>query len=193
MAERREDLRAADADRQFVAERLRDALNEGRLSLSEYDDRLKEAYAAKTYGDLDRLLGDLPAVVHPHQAQVAQAGQVPRPQPPVAPTPGDGNPRRRMAGWLVGVWSAWLIAVSVNVVIWLLVCISSGQLIYFWPIWVAGPWGAVLFALSISGLARGDHRSYAQYDAGRQRHESRWERRAARYEHRARRYQDRWR
>ena len=61
MAERREELRAADSDRQFVAERLQAALNEGRLTLSEYDERLEQTYAARTYGDLDRLLDDLRA------------------------------------------------------------------------------------------------------------------------------------
>ena len=56
------DLRAGDADRERVAERLRTALDEGRLNLYEYDDRLREAYAAKTYGELDALLADLPGV-----------------------------------------------------------------------------------------------------------------------------------
>ena len=53
-------MRAADADRERVAERLRAALEEGRLDLHEYDERLQGAYAAKTYGDLDALLTDLP-------------------------------------------------------------------------------------------------------------------------------------
>jgi hypothetical protein len=42
------ELRAGDADRERVAERLRLALDEGRLNLHEYDERLQEAYAAKT-------------------------------------------------------------------------------------------------------------------------------------------------
>jgi hypothetical protein len=40
------------------------------------------------------------------------------------------------------------VAVSVNVVIWVLVSISAGDPAYFWPMWVAGPWGAVLVALT---------------------------------------------
>ncbi|MDP9799157.1 signal recognition particle GTPase [Catenuloplanes nepalensis] len=56
----REEMRAADGDREAVAERLRAALNEGRLDLAEFDERLGRAYAAKTYGDLDGLLSDLP-------------------------------------------------------------------------------------------------------------------------------------
>lgn len=52
---------------------------------------------------------------------------------------------------------AWLGAVSVSVVVWLLVCVSAGHLVYFWPMWVAGPWGAVLIAGTITGIANGDH------------------------------------
>jgi hypothetical protein len=53
--------RAADADREAVAERLRIAAGEGRLELWELDERLGRAYTAKTYGELAILLADLPA------------------------------------------------------------------------------------------------------------------------------------
>ena len=56
-------MRAGDADRQAVADKLRGALEEGRLDLHEYDERLQRAYAAKTYGDLNGLLDDLPDTV----------------------------------------------------------------------------------------------------------------------------------
>jgi hypothetical protein len=45
------------------------------------------------------------------------------------------------------------VAVSVNVVIWLLVAITSGP-VYFWPMWVAGPWGAVLLVLTVAERGR---------------------------------------
>ncbi len=54
-------LRASDADRDAVAERLRQAAVEGRLDPDELEQRLDAALRAKTYGDLDGLLGDLPA------------------------------------------------------------------------------------------------------------------------------------
>ncbi|GGM18038.1 DUF1707 domain-containing protein [Dactylosporangium sucinum] len=145
MADRREDLRAADVDRQFVAERLKAALDEGRLSLGEYDDRLKEAYAARTYGDLDKILKDLPGFHPGSQSQVARTESI-RPAADDEESPDEPrNPR-----WLIGVWSAWLVAVSVNIVIWILVSISNGEAVYFWPMWVAGPWGAVLLATTFS-------------------------------------------
>jgi hypothetical protein len=55
------ELRASDADREAVAERLREAAGDGRLDLEELDERLDRAFAAKTYGELAPLTADLPA------------------------------------------------------------------------------------------------------------------------------------
>ncbi|ROP52925.1 DUF1707 domain-containing protein [Streptomyces sp. PanSC9] len=55
------DLRASDADRERVAEVLRDALAEGRLDMEEFEERLEAAYKARTYGELTPLTRDLPA------------------------------------------------------------------------------------------------------------------------------------
>lgn len=52
--------RAADADRDRVVETLGNAYGEGRLSKDEYDTRVENALAARTYADLDRLTTDLP-------------------------------------------------------------------------------------------------------------------------------------
>ncbi|MEV5608410.1 DUF1707 domain-containing protein [Streptomyces sp. NPDC052225] len=54
------ELRASDADREQVAERLRDALAEGRLDMEEFDERLEATYKARTYGELAPLTQDLP-------------------------------------------------------------------------------------------------------------------------------------
>ncbi len=61
--ERRRDpamLRISDDDRHQVAEVLRQAAGEGRIDLSELDERLEAAYAAKTYADLVPITADLP-------------------------------------------------------------------------------------------------------------------------------------
>ncbi|MEU9731992.1 DUF1707 domain-containing protein [Streptomyces sp. NPDC048002] len=55
------DLRASDADRERVAEILRDALAEGRLDMEEFGERLDATYQARTYGELAPLTRDLPA------------------------------------------------------------------------------------------------------------------------------------
>jgi hypothetical protein len=47
------------------------------------------------------------------------------------------------------LWTIWACAVSVNLVVWVLVSISNSNAEYFWPAWVAGPWGAVLLAITV--------------------------------------------
>jgi uncharacterized RDD family membrane protein YckC len=71
----RERLRASDRDRDEVAERLRDAAAEGRLTAYELDERLTHALSAATYGELDTLTDDLPVPVPtPPLSRVARAG-----------------------------------------------------------------------------------------------------------------------
>jgi Domain of unknown function (DUF1707)/Cell wall-active antibiotics response 4TMS YvqF len=53
-------LRVSHEDRERVAEILRDAAGDGRLDLEELEQRLERAFAAKTYGDLEPLVADLP-------------------------------------------------------------------------------------------------------------------------------------
>lgn len=55
------DLRASDADRDRVAEILREALAEGRLDPEEHAERIDTVYRAKTMGELEPVLRDLPA------------------------------------------------------------------------------------------------------------------------------------
>jgi hypothetical protein len=69
-------LRASDADRERVAEVLRTSAAEGRLDLSELDDRLRAVYASRTYADLEPLLMDLPT---PATTPVALDGVPPPP------------------------------------------------------------------------------------------------------------------
>ncbi|MEU9377334.1 DUF1707 domain-containing protein [Streptomyces sp. NPDC048255] len=56
------ELRASDADRDRVVERLRDAVAEGRLDMEEFEERLDAAYRSRTYAELEPLTRDLPAV-----------------------------------------------------------------------------------------------------------------------------------
>ena len=53
-------LRASDAERQAIADRLNAAVGEGRLTLAEFSDRVGSAYAARTHGELEQLVTDLP-------------------------------------------------------------------------------------------------------------------------------------
>ena len=58
--ESRLDLRASDADRDHTASVLGGALAVGRLTSTEYAERLDATYAARTLGDLAPLTRDLP-------------------------------------------------------------------------------------------------------------------------------------
>ena len=53
-------LRTSDTEREHVAEMLRAAMTEGRLTLTEGEERLGEAYAAKFRDELAPLTADLP-------------------------------------------------------------------------------------------------------------------------------------
>ncbi|MFF9477641.1 DUF1707 domain-containing protein [Streptomyces sp. NPDC014733] len=55
------DLRASDADRDRIAEILREALAEGRLDAEEHAERIDAVYRAKTLGELEPVVRDLPA------------------------------------------------------------------------------------------------------------------------------------
>ncbi|MDQ0367160.1 DUF1707 SHOCT-like domain-containing protein [Catenuloplanes indicus] len=165
----REEMRAADADREAVAERLRVALNEGRLDLAEFDERLGRAYAAKTYGDLDPLLTDLPDVAPAERQRLAVPaagavqGAVVVPEWPVG---ADGRYLDATRRWLIENWAPYLGVVGMVVAIWALQAVQSDDGIgAFWPGWVAGPWGIFLVIATMAGLANGEPQRWAAKQA----------------------------
>ncbi|MFC4465950.1 DUF1707 domain-containing protein [Streptomyces xiangluensis] len=79
------DLRASDADRDRTADILRDALGEGRLTAEEHAERVEEVFRAKTVGELEPLVRDLPGE---HRTRATRAYQ----PPPTRPTPGEVPP-----------------------------------------------------------------------------------------------------
>lgn len=72
------ELRCSDVDRERVAEALRGAAEDGRLTLAELEERLEATFQARTYGDLQPITRDLPQGPYP----------VPGNQPPSQWTPG---------------------------------------------------------------------------------------------------------
>ena len=56
-----DDLRASHEDRDRIVEVLRVAAGEGRLTADELDERLETALTARTFGELAKLIRDLPA------------------------------------------------------------------------------------------------------------------------------------
>jgi hypothetical protein len=97
-------IRASDADRHQVAEILRDAAGDGRLTLDELQERLDQVFAARTYAELQALTSDLPVAGAPLPSVAAS----PMPERRVGPgTPGQsvsiavmsGSVKR--GGWVV--------------------------------------------------------------------------------------------
>jgi hypothetical protein len=121
-------MRISDADRAAVAQRLRIAVDEGRLDLTEYDDRLRSAYAATTYGDLEPITADLPPV---------QESKLPAAKESAAAVE-----RRK---WL-NEWREWLGGAVIMIAIWGTTSLVSGSLHAFWPAIPLGIWAAVLLA-----------------------------------------------
>ncbi|HXW87818.1 MAG TPA: DUF1707 domain-containing protein [Streptosporangiaceae bacterium] len=127
-------IRASDADRDRAATLLREHHAAGRLTAEEFSDRLDRAFAAKTVGDIDGLLRDLPGIDLYRLPDSALTRQ-----------PRQNQPRRHSEAWRVA-WGSWLTCSLLLFVIWAL----SGHG-YLWPLWVAGPWGAILVGRWISG------------------------------------------
>jgi hypothetical protein len=70
-------MRVSDADRHEVADILREAAGEGRLDIEELEERIEEAYKAKTYADLEPITQDLPVAGRPPVTPSAGSGAVP--------------------------------------------------------------------------------------------------------------------
>ncbi|MFC6012838.1 DUF1707 SHOCT-like domain-containing protein [Nocardia lasii] len=128
--------RASDAERTVIVDQLGRHMADGRIDLSEYDQRVAQVYATTTRDQLAVVLSDLPAL--PEDTSAA--------------------PRERAAR--IPVWQrieagSWAGVSVIVLVIWGLVSLSAGELTYFWPMWVIGPWGAVLVFRMITGWESG--------------------------------------
>ncbi|MEU6581112.1 DUF1707 domain-containing protein [Nocardia sp. NPDC046763] len=124
-----ENMRASDRDREQIVDRLRVAMGEGRITLHEFDERLQQVYSARTYGELAPIMSDLPAPRGPGRpaSRAGDSGSVPI--------------------WVKIIWAPWVFVNLMCVVIWL----ATGMG-YFWPIWVAVPWGLALLIPTSIGM-----------------------------------------
>jgi hypothetical protein len=113
--DRRGSLRASDADREQIADRLRHAATEGRLATDELEQRLGALFAARTYGELDAIVSDLPGKGVSHA----------------------GGPRQRPPARILAR-PALALAIAVPVVM-AMVFIATGVLAV-WMLWVVCGW-----------------------------------------------------
>jgi hypothetical protein len=134
-------LRASDDDRDRTASLLREHHAAGRLTPDEFQERLDATFEAKTLGQLQELLADLPSIdlYHlPEQSmrrgqQATASGSLTTPEPP-----GRLSPHWR------GAWGSWASVSLLLFAIWLVTAITSHSASGLWFLWVAVPWGAIL-------------------------------------------------
>ena len=149
--------RASDADRDQTAAALREHLASGRLTIEEFDQRLDQAYAAKTLGELDVLMADLPQADVVQLPKSSPPGSVASPPPARPRSPGSiqARPGRFSPAWRAA-WGSWLAISLFFFVIWLISGASGGP----WFLWVALPLGAILLGRWITDApARSELRS----------------------------------
>ena len=159
-------IRVADADREQLAEELREHMLAGRLSAEEFEERLASAYRALTQAELDALRADLPmGLVRVQSALALRRAKL----------------RRRLiqeGGGALGL-SALCVA------IWAVTGAHHGN--SFWPIWVIlgtlipvvrNAWRLFGPAPDVEAVerhldARSEHRSHREHRRGRRRHHGR--------------------
>ncbi|MEV0292984.1 DUF1707 domain-containing protein [Nocardia sp. NPDC050710] len=130
--------RASDAERDTVVRLLSRHLADGRLDLAEYDQRVAQVYGTATRDDLQLVLSDLPKLSKE--------------------TPAEGKSPSRMPIWQRIEGTTWLGVSVLVLVIWAAISIGVGEFTYPWPVWVIGPWGAVLAFRMAAGFESGRFR-----------------------------------
>jgi hypothetical protein len=136
------ELLASDADRDRIAERLRAAAAEGRLTSEELEERLETAFSARTEAELESLVADLPAA----SVSMPPAGRHER-------RPWDSDHVRAYLGVSLMLVAIWALT-------------GAG---YFWPIWPMLGWGIGVVADTGGRLGRPCRRrsSNPGYSTGR--------------------------
>ncbi|ANY06968.1 DUF1707 SHOCT-like domain-containing protein [Pseudonocardia sp. HH130630-07] len=115
------DMRIGDAERERTIEQLGRHVGAGRLDLAEFTERSDRATTARTRAELADVQADLPRLPDPQR---------------------EARVRRTV---LAATWGPWAFTAVVCLLVWAAVAVGGGSG-YFWPIWVIGPWGAMLAA-----------------------------------------------
>jgi hypothetical protein len=131
-------LRASDADRERTAELLREHHAVGRLTAEEFDGRLEKVFTARTVGELNALLADMPAI---DLYQLPSAGIRPAQRAVRVRDTGRGAlVPQQGAGWATfAAFSALMIAA------WVTIGVTTGGLAWLpWFLLVIIPWGIAI-------------------------------------------------
>jgi DUF1707 SHOCT-like domain/2TM domain len=123
---RRASLRASDADREQIVFALRQHHGDGRLTVSEFTERMNLAFEAKTLGDLDGLTRDLP------------------PLPPPLPEEARPDPVSVIRWRFYRHLLSYTFVNAFMILLWGVASVAAGGTVFFWPIWTLLGWGIAL-------------------------------------------------
>ena len=133
-------IRASDADRDRVASLLREHHAAGRLTAEEFHERMDRALEARTLGELDELMTDLPAIdLYQLPDASLRRGQT-RPGQSLLPADpgGHGGPARLTPGTVA--MGAWAVVTSAMIAIWAVAAVVGGGTWFPWWALIALPW-----------------------------------------------------
>ena len=134
-------IRASDADRDRAAALLREHHAAGRLTAEEFHERMDAALNAKTLGEIDELLDDLPVIdlyELPHES-MRRAANRPANLPHTSLMPKDqGRPGRFPPGTVA--MAAWGAVTSALIALWAVLAVAAGGTWFPWWALIAVPW-----------------------------------------------------
>ena len=134
-------IRASDADRDRTAALLREHHAAGRLTAEEFSERMDAALNAKTLGELDELLADLPVIDLyrlPHESMRRPVGP---PRPSI--TPWDPGTAARFQPGTVAM-GAWAVLCGTLVALWAVAAVVGAGTWLPWWLLVLIPWTWVM-------------------------------------------------
>jgi hypothetical protein len=140
-------IRASDADRDRATALLQEHHAAGRLTAEEFHERMDKALDAKTLGEIDELLADLPAIDLYRLPDASLRRIPPRAGQSLVPRdPGGASPVRLPPGAVA--FGAWATATSALIAVWaVLAVIGVGTWFPWWAL-IAIPWIWVLIRRS---------------------------------------------
>ena len=129
-------MRVSDAERERTAELLREHCAVGRLTQDEFGTRLESVFEARTRGELDQLLADLPAI-DLYRLPAADIRPVRR--------GGPGLERRADSALAARPWVTWAAGSAALIAVWIIVGVLTGGAGWLpWFALVVIPWAAAL-------------------------------------------------
>lgn len=112
-------IRASDADRERVVALLSEQTSQGRLTLTEFEERTQQVYAARTWDELRALVTDLPVRLTFTEETADRRPQPAGPAEPAEPTSAEHwtDVAHREPGWLAPVLPLVMVAAVVLTVL----------------------------------------------------------------------------